>query len=322
MMKFTRPKILYLLSFIAAALLVAGVFSANATEQEKAALDNDGRIHIVTTTAHIADLVQNIVGDKARVEALIGAGIDPHLYRPLRSDIMKLSSADIIFYNGRHLEGQMVELLETLNGTKPSIGIGDEMDNLIRAEDGAFDPHLWMDVRNWIKAADIVTATLEGELPAYKEEFAKAANLYKEQLQTLDNEIRQNLAAIPDHKRVLITAHDAFAYYGAAYDIEVIGIQGISTASEAGLHKIEAMVNLVSERQIPALFAETSVSDQNIKAIIEGVKRRGHDITLGGTLYSDSLGAPDSEAGTYIGMMRSNTNTIAKALDYTHDLNQ
>jgi len=314
---------LYLLSFIAAAaLLVVGVLSANATEQEKAALDNDGRIHIVTTTAHIADLVQNIVGDKARVEALIGAGIDPHLYRPLRSDIMKLSSADMIFYNGRHLEGQMVELLETLGNTKPSIGIGDEMDDLIRAEDGAFDPHLWMDVRNWNKATDIVTATLEGQLPTYKEEFTEAANLYKEQLHTLDNEIRQNLAAIPDHKRVLITAHDAFAYYGAAYDIEVIGIQGISTASEAGLHQIEAMVDLVSERQIPALFAETSVSDQNIKAIIEGVKRKGRDITLGGTLYSDSLGAADSEAGTYIGMMRSNTNTIVKALNHTTNLNQ
>lgn len=315
MIKITGLKALLPIMFITAiTLIVAGFIAANAAEQNKAAPDDDARPYIVTTTAHIADLVQNIAGDKVRVEPLIGTGIDPHLYRPVRSDIVKLTNADIIFYNGRHLEGQMVELLETLGKSKPSIGIGDQMDDLIRAKDGAFDPHLWMDVRNWIKATDIVTNTLHRELPAHQTDFAKAANRYKAQLQALDDEIRQSIASIPDHKRVLITAHDAFAYYGAAYGIEVIGIQGISTASEAGLHQIESMVDLVSKRNVPALFAETSVSNQNVKAIIEGAQRKGHNVKLGGTLYSDSLAAPGSKAGTYIGMMRANTGTIVEAL--------
>ena len=295
-------------------VMAALYFAANASEQSE--LDSqDERPFIVTTTAHLADLVYNIAGDKVRIHPLIGSGIDPHLYRPLRSDIVKLSHADIIFYNGRHLEGQMVELLETLGNTKPSISIGDQMENLIRSEDGAFDPHLWMDVKNWIKAANIVTTSLKDKLPAHKNEFTNAYENYKAQLQALDTSIYNQIANIPQSKRVLITAHDAFAYYGEAYDIEVIGIQGISTASEAGLHKIESMVNMITKRQVPALFAETSVSDQNIKAIIEGSRRKGHDVTLGGILYSDSLGPTGSQAGTYIGMMKANTETIVQALN-------
>ena len=306
---------LSLLSFVAITFVIAALFiSADAAEQNKLNT-KDERPYIVTTTAHLADLASNIAGDKARIHALIGPGIDPHLYRPLRSDIVKLSRADIIFYNGRHLEGQMAELLQTFGNAKPSIAVGDQMDDLILSEDGAFDPHLWMDVNNWIQATDIVAGVLKDKLPTYANEFADAAENYKSQLRTLDSLIRSEIENIPKSKRVLITAHDAFAYYGEAYDMEVIGIQGISTASEAGLHQIEAMVNLVSERQIPALFAETSVSDQNIKAIIEGARRKGHNVSLGGTLYSDSLGKADSKAGTYIGMMKANTETIVKALN-------
>jgi len=293
---------------------MAALFISADAAEHKGTEAKDQRLYIVTTTAHIADLVANIAGDKVRIHALIGPGIDPHLFRPLRSDIMKLSRADIIFYNGRHLEGQMAELLQTLGKAKPAVAIGDQMDNLILSEDGAFDPHLWMDVNNWIKATDIVANVLKDELPSYDKSFTDAAENYKAQLRSLDSNIRREITNIPLSKRILITAHDAFAYYGEAYGIEVIGIQGISTASEAGLHKIETMVNLVSQRQIPALFAETSVGDQNIKAIIEGVKRKGHSVSVGGTLYSDSLGAADSKAGTYIGMMQTNTEKIVQAL--------
>ncbi|MFP4314178.1 MAG: metal ABC transporter solute-binding protein, Zn/Mn family [Alphaproteobacteria bacterium] len=279
--------------------------------------NSNSPIKIITTTAHIGDLVRNIAGNHAEVTSLMGPGTDPHLYRPVRSDIVKLNRADMIFYNGRHLEGQMMELFDTLSNNKPVYGLAYEITNLIRDEDGAYDPHIWMDVQNWIKASDSVTEKLSAFKPEFAADFQKAAGNYKERLQKLDENIKKSIATIPPQNRVLITAHDAFGYLGSAYGIEVIGIQGLSTSSEAGLHKIESLVRRISKDKIPAIFTEASVTDQNIRAIKEGAQNNGFEVKLGGTLYSDSLGAPDTYTGTYVGMMEYNVRTITKALGGT-----
>lgn len=298
------------------AVIIGITAIAALTYQEPQTLKNnyDDKIVITTTTGHIADLVKNVAGDHAIIKSLMGPGTDPHLYKPVRSDIVKLYKADIIFYNGRHLEGQMSSLFEQMEKKKPAIGLAYSINNLITDKAGVFDPHIWMDVENWIEATDIVVKELSDLSPENKESFEKSALEYKNKLKALDNYIRVSVQSIPEQNRVLITAHDAFGYLGSAYGIEVIGVQGLSTTSEAGLFEIESLVQRISKDNIPAIFSESSVSDQNIRAIKEGVISRGHDLVSGGTLYSDSLGKHGSGADTYIGMMKSNIQTIAKAL--------
>lgn len=276
---------------------------------------------VVATTAHIADLVYNIASESVNIQTIIKPGVDPHLYRPVRSDIQKFLRADLIIYNGQKLEGQIQPYLENYskNGKK-IIGIADNVSNLMQAgeAENIYDPHIWMDVKNWMQAVDIITPSLIELLPDNEAIFVSNAQNYKARLIKLDEEIRKKINAIPPQNRVLITAHDAFGYYGAAYGLEVIGIQGLSTASEAGLNQIENIAALTFENKIPAIFAETSVSNQNIRAIIDGAKAKGHKLELGGTLYSDSLGA-SGETSTYIGMMQHNTNNIAHALKPQND---
>lgn len=269
---------------------------------------------VVATTAHIADIVQNLAANHVRLETLIKTGVDPHLYRPVRSDIVKLGKADLILYNGRHLEGRMTELLEQMSQTRPAIALADHAKTALNGDDGAYDPHIWMDAENWIAATQATAGALIALLPDHKDEIANNALAYTQQLMQLDQAIHQSISAIPAARRTLITAHDAFGYYGDAYGIEVIGVQGLSTASEAGLQKIESLVALIIARDIPAIFAETSVSDQNIKAIVEGVRHKGHALALGDMLYSDSLGNAGTPQSTYIGMMTHNTGAIARAL--------
>lgn len=272
--------------------------------------------YIVTTTAQIGDIVSNIAGPNMRVEFLMGTGVDPHLYRPTRSDVIKLKRADIVFYNGLHLEGQMAELLEKLGEKKPAIAIAESLPAGAIHEDekGAHDPHIWMDVKNWISGTDIVTRTLADYAPEQTGQFTARASAYKEKLKQLDAHTKEAIASIPENKRVLVTAHDAFGYLGFAYDIEVFGIQGISTDSEAGLKRMEELVSLLVEREIPAIFIESSVSDRNIRALIEGAAARGYKVTIGGELYSDAMGKYGTYEGTYIGMMDHNINVITSAL--------
>lgn len=306
-----KSRILTLTCCFAALAALLVMFGTN---NDSSAIKNSNKVYIVTTTAHIGDLVKNITGVTADVKSLMGTGTDPHLYRPVRSDIVKLSNADIVFYNGQHLEGQMVELMKDLGKNKPVIGLAYKISNLIKDDKDTFDPHIWMDVRNWIEATDVVASALSEQMPEHRAQFMAAAQDYKSELEELNKHIKASIQSIPEKNRVLVTAHDAFGYYGHAYGIEVVGIQGLSTASEAGLYKIEQIVSRISNDQIPAIFTETSVSDQNIKAIREGVKARGYNVKIGGSLYSDSLGAPNTHAGTYIGMMEHNTNAITKAL--------
>jgi manganese/zinc/iron transport system substrate-binding protein len=281
-------------------------------------VDKNERLYIVTTTSQVGDLVKKIAGDKARVESLMGAGVDPHLYRPTRSDMVKLKRADMVFYNGMSLEAQMDEVLELLSLEKPVTSVADALsqsDKLQGPNGKAYDPHIWMNVNNWISATEIVMASLSEALPSHTAYLKNNAQSYSAQLISLNNMIAKAVLSIPAQNRVLITAHDAFGYFGSAYGVEVVGVQGLSTESEAGLKHIEELVERVYNSGIPALFSETSVQDRNVNAVIAGVKRRGNDVRLGGHLYSDAMGAADTYEGTYIGMMVHNVSTITKALN-------
>lgn len=289
------------------ALMFSFVFPAFASE----------KIKIVTTTSQIGDLVYNIVGDSADVEFLMGTGIDPHLYQPTRSDISKLNKADVIFYNGMNLEGKMEGLLERLSESKETFSVGDRLFkkslSVLENESG-FDPHIWMDVSNWITATKKIVSYLSETYPENMLVYKRNEDKYLGYLIGLNEHTKASIDSIAPSKKVLVTAHDAFGYFGSAYGMEVIGIQGISTESEAGLKKIENTVSLLVDRKIPAVFIESSVGDHNIKAIVEGARARGHEVVIGGTLFSDAMGEAGTTEGTYIGMMMHNVKTIAESL--------
>lgn len=277
------------------------------------------KLLIVTTTSQIGDLIQNIVGDSAHVEFLMGTGIDPHMYHPTRSDVSKLLRADIVFYNGMNLEGKMEEFLEKLSKDKKAISVADliRQEGRIISNDGSYDPHIWMDVQNWVVAANQITKTLSDAHTDKKDVFETNAQNYTQKLIELDNWAKESFASIPEKNRVLVTAHDAFGYMGHAYGLDVIGIQGLSTESEAGLKTITSLVSMISDRKIPSLFIETSVADHNIRAVIEGARIKGAKVEIGGKLYSDAMGDAGTHHGTYLGMMEYNIRTISKTLGGT-----
>jgi manganese/zinc/iron transport system substrate-binding protein len=276
---------------------------------------------IVATTGMVADIVRNVVGDKADVVGIIGEGVDPHLYKPTRADVARLTEADAIFYSGLLLEGKMSDVLKNLADTKPVHAVTSQVDQSFLLEPPEFeghpDPHLWMDVQGWIKAVEAVQQALVEFDPPNKQLYEQNAQSYLEQLQALDQYAKDSLATIPESSRVMVTAHDAFNYLGRAYNLEVIGIQGISTESEAGLGDLNKLVDLIVERQIGAVFVETSVADKNVKALIEGAKARGFDVRIGGELFSDAMGPAGTYEGTYIGMIDHNVTTIVRALGGT-----
>ncbi|MFT5822022.1 MAG: manganese/zinc/iron transport system substrate-binding protein [Crocinitomix sp.] len=277
-----------------------------------------GPLHIVTTTGIIQDVVENIVGDSAEVSTLMGPGTDPHLYKPTPGDIELLDEADIIISNGLHLEGKMAGMLDKYAVEKTVIKVSDGIDKaeLIKSADfdDSFDPHIWFDSKIWMNGMEYVTKELaraEGDTTGY---FMRNFESYKEQVEELDQSIRISLASISDSARVLITSHDAFSYFGRRYGIEVKGIQGVSTLSEVGLKDISNMVDFVIERKIKSIFVETSTSDKTAQSIVDGAGDKGYELTLEGPLYSDALGEPDSEGGTYIGMVKANVEVIVKGL--------
>lgn len=273
----------------------------------------------VATVGMIADVLQNVAGDKASVKGLIGEGIDPHLYQPTRGDVVALSSADVIFYNGLKLEGKMGDVLSRMAGEgKAVFGIAETIlaqgDYVLTDETQHADPHLWMDVKGWIRATKVISTCLTKFDVANKFYYDENAKRYIAQLQRLDAYASRVIDSIPKSHRVLVTAHDAFSYLGRAYGLEVKGIQGLSTESEAGVKDIEMLVAFLVERSIPAVFVETSVADKNVRALIEGAEARGHALRMGGALFSDAMGAPGTYEGTYIGMIDHNVTTIARAL--------
>lgn len=276
---------------------------------------------ILSTVGMISDVVANIAGDHARVEALIGEGIDPHLYQPTRNDVVKLQKADVVFYNGLLLEGRMTDILVRLaRADRPVRAVTEwileESDYLLDMEDEPDynDPHVWMDVQGWMRAVPVIVETLAAFDPANADDYKANAAEYLTQLEELNVYVIESMASIPESQRVLVTAHDAFQYMGRAYGLEVRGIQGVSTESEAGVRDLENLVNFIVERKIPAVFVETSVSDKNVRALVEGARARGHSIHIGGSLFSDAMGAAGTYEGTYIGMIDHNVTTIVNAL--------
>lgn len=273
---------------------------------------------VVATTGMVGDLVGAVAGDHANVTTLIQAGVDPHLYRPTRNDVTQLLGADVIFYNGLLLEGKMTDTFVRVARRRPVYAVTElvEKSALIQPEgaEGHFDPHVWMDVRAWMKATDAVANALAEFDPPQAATYRKNAAEFRARLARLDAYVREITKTIPKAQRLLITAHDAFGYFGKAYDIEVQGVQGLSTESEAGLKRINELVALIADRKVPAVFVETSVADKNVKALIEGARSKGHTVRIGGALFSDAMGPANSYEGTYIGMLDHNATTITRAL--------
>ena len=275
-----------------------------------------GLLRVVATTTVVADLVRQVGGDRVTVDCLMAPGIDPHSYKPTPRDADRLAGADLVVASGLHLEGKLTDLLERLGRSRPVVLVGDSLPegDLITVGGGLFDPHVWFDARLWSRGVAPVAEAVAAADPAHAEAHRDRAAAYVARLVALDERLRTQIATIPASRRVLVTAHDAFRYFGRAYGIEVVGVQGTSTESEAGLADINRLVDLVVSRGIPAVFIETSVSDRSVAALREGATARGHDVGVGGTLYSDSLGGPASGAETLESALEANTAAIVEAL--------
>ncbi len=274
---------------------------------------------IVATTGMIGDIVERVAGDRGEVKVLMGAGVDPHLYQPTRDDMAALLGADVVFYNGLLLEGRMTDaLVRAASGDRGVHPVTELIDQkyLVQPEDleGKDDPHVWMDPTAWAKAVEVIRDRLIERDAGGKEQFESIATGLLAELAELDAYCERVLHSVPEAQRVLVTAHDAFGYFGRRYGYEVLGIQGLSTESEAGVRDIERLVDLLVERKIKAVFVESTVSERNIKALIAGAKARGHDVTIGGELFSDAMGPGGTYEGTYVGMIDHNATTIARAL--------
>ena len=299
-------------------LWVFGVFALFLSGCAEAVTTEGGKPLVVTTTGMIRDLVEHIGGDSVEVHALMGPGVDPHLYKATQGDLRQLQAADIIFYNGVHLEGKMGVVFEKLARLKTVVAVSDGMDpaRLLRDPSfiGAVDPHIWFDVSLWASGIDGVTETLASAFPANAGYFRANARSYYRELMALHDWVGVEIRSIPASKRILITAHDAFNYFGRAYGIEVRGLQGISTLSEFGLKDRVDLVNFIVKRKINAVFVETSVSSRNINSIVEGCRQKGHEVIIGGNLYSDAMGEAGTPEGNYIGMVQANVRSIVEAL--------
>jgi manganese/zinc/iron transport system substrate-binding protein len=276
-------------------------------------------IRVVATTGMVADAVRDVGGDRVDVEALMGPGVDPHLYKASEGDVTRMARADVIFYNGLHLEGKLTEVFEQMERRHVRTvavtgGIDPSMLLSPPEFEGAKDPHVWFDVSLWSETIEDVRAALTELDPEGGAFYAERAEGYREELHALDRWVRDRVQEVPPEQRVLITAHDAFAYFGRAYGFEVRGLLGISTASEAGASDVQQLAAFIAERRIPAVFVETSVPPRFVNALREAVIARGLDVAIGGSLYSDALGDPDTPAATYVGTVRTNVDTIVDAL--------
>ena len=274
---------------------------------------------VTATVGMVANIVEQVAGRFADVRGIIGTGVDPHLYKPTRGDVAALMSADVVFYSGLMLEGKMADtLIRVGRRGKPVYAVTELLDEryLLEPENlpGHHDPHVWMDVQAWRQAVEAVAQSLGEFDPTNAAHYRANADRYGAELAQLDLYARKRIGTIPKGQRVIITAHDAFNYFGRAYEIEVLGIQGISTESEAGISDINRLVDLIVERDVRAVFVETSVADKNVRALIEGARARGKEVVIGGTLFSDAMGLSGTYEGTYIGMIDHNVTTIVRAL--------
>ncbi|CAK6479110.1 metal ABC transporter solute-binding protein, Zn/Mn family [Peribacillus castrilensis] len=297
---------------VLAALLVLTGCGNDTAESD----NGNGKLDVVTTTGMIGDLVENIGGKHVEVSSLMGPGVDPHLYKATQGDVKTLDSADMIFYNGLHLEGKMTDIFEMMSKDKPTIAVTEDFkENQLRKVGATeHDPHVWFDVKLWIVAAEAVKKELIAKDPDHEAEYRENYEEYVLQLEELDKYVHEEINKVPEDQRVLVTAHDAFGYYGQSYGLDVRGLQGINTLSEYGSKDVTDMRNYLVENKIKAIFIESSVPRKAIEAVIQGAGKQGHKVEIGGELFSDAMGERGTEEGTYIGMVRHNTDTIVRAL--------
>lgn len=295
------------------ALLVLAITLFNCKNEKK----SNGKLNVVTTTSMITDLVKNIGGEHINLQGLMGSGVDPHLYKASEGDVTKLANADIIFYNGLHLEGKLVEVFEKMKTIK-TIAISEALDEntLIGSEYFAsnYDPHIWFNPDYWMQATQFVVDKLSEAIPEQKSVFEANGANYIKQLQALKTKVKATIETLPKEKRILVTAHDAFNYFGKSFGFKVVGLQGLSTATEAGVQDVQKLSNFIIEKNVKAIFVESSVPKRTIEALKAAVNSKGHAVTIGGSLYSDALGNVGTTEGTYIGMFEYNVNTIVNAL--------
>lgn len=281
--------------------------------------EENGKLKVVTTTSLLTDLLQQIGGGAIQVEGLMGSGVDPHLYKASEGDVNKLYTADIVFYSGLHLEGKLVDIFEKMERQhKKTVALAEilDKDDLLSSEYFAsnYDPHIWFNIQFWKKIAQYATEKLQEADPKNAELFAANNKQYLQKLDALEKEIRETIETLPPEKRILVTAHDAFSYFGKAYGFQVLGLQGISTATEAGVQDVQRLSEFIIRNKVKSIFIETSVPRRTIEALQASVASKGHEISIGGSLYSDALGTKGTVDGTYIGMFRHNVNTIVGAL--------
>ena len=300
-----RPVARYLVALAVALFVGAGVAHAKP-------------LNVVATTSMIADAARQVAGDRAEVTALMGPGVDPHSYRQTRSDIAALARADLVLWHGLYLEAQLEEFFLDLGKRRNVVAVGEAVarEKLLSHADyeGRFDPHVWMDPKLWETVVYAVRDALIKTDPDGEATYNANADAHVAEIEKLVDYMTSVTATVPKQSRVLLTAHDAFSYFGRGYDFDVLGIQGISTESEAGLRRVEELVDTIVERKISAVFVESSVPERNVRALIEGASARGQDVTIGGTLYSDAMGEPGTYEGTYIGMIDHNATLITRAL--------
>lgn len=315
MRKLSPPLLIVLLLLVS---LLLSACSPAAGESADDALANRP-IRAVATTGMITDIVQNVGGERVSVTGLMGPGVDPHLYKATESNVTTLQNADIIFYNGLHLEALLTGIFERMNDSGiRTVAVTDGLDRgslLAPAEfAGNYDPHVWFDVSMWMSAVETVRDALVELDPEHAEQYNENAAAYLVELEALHVYVQEQAARVPADQRVLVTAHDAFNYFGRAYGFEVRGLQGISTEAEAGTADVQGLADFIAERQIPAIFVESSVPQRNIEAVQAAVQARGFNVEIGGQIFSDAMGNPGTPEGTYVGMVRHNIDTIVGAL--------
>jgi manganese/zinc/iron transport system substrate-binding protein len=300
-----------------------GPGNASTTEQPSVGdVPDSTRPYVVCTTGQVADLIAKLAGDRLQVECLMGPGVDPHLFTARPSDVSKLNRAELLFYNGLHLEGRLGEILHRMSQRKETIAVTDGLreshDGRLRQSpefEGHYDPHVWHDASLWADCARYAAARLSRFDPRNAADYAANCDEFVSRLNELHGWAGREVAKIDPARRVLLTAHDAFGYLGRAYGLEVHGLQGISTVDEPDARTMESLVSLIVERQVKAVFVESSVAPRGVEALIEGCAARGHRVTIGGELYSDAMGAPGSGSESYIGMFEHNIRTITGALE-------
>lgn len=296
--------------FIGLSIIIIGCKNPSSTPE---------KLNVVTTTTMITDLVKNIGGNAIEVNGLMGAGVDPHLFKASEGDVSKLYHADVIFYNGLHLEGKLVEVFEKMESQqKKTIALGEQLDKegLIGSDYFAsnYDPHVWFNIQYFKEFANKVTEVLTEEDPKNSELFVANNIAYQEKLTDLETEVKEIIETLPQENRILVTAHDAFNYFGKEYGFNVVGLQGLSTATEAGVQDVQKLSDFIIENKVKAIFIESSVPRRTIEALQQAVLSKNHEVVIGGSLYSDALGDANTVEGTYIGMFLYNVTTIVNAL--------